>query len=83
VHNLPAAANTNVYCKYSSPYIICSNVGAFIYTNYRYFISGKAYFSSTLTSPLAAFGDLTIQSIVYDSNGNALGVSLFTALVTG
>lgn len=82
VHNLPAATGMTVFCSYASPYITCKNVGAFINTNYRYFISGKAYFSSATSSPLSAFGDVSILSVVKDSSGNTLNVNLFTSMTT-
>lgn len=73
-----------MYCSYTSPNIICQNVGAFINTNYRYFISGKAYFSNSLSSTLSLFGDVKIISVVKDSSGNTIsGVKLFNDLVTG
>ena len=82
VHNLPAATGKTVFCSYSGIYLTCQNVGAFINTNYRYFISGKAYFSSATSNPLSAFGDVSIISVVQDSNGNSLSVKLFTDMVT-
>lgn len=83
VHNLPAATGQTVFCSYSGIYLTCKNVGAFINTNYRYFISGKAYFSSSTSNPLSAFGDVSIMSVVTDNNGNSLNVNLFTSMVTG
>jgi hypothetical protein len=71
-HNLPAYSGSTVYCYYSSPNIICNNVGAFINTGYRYFISGKAFFSSSTSSPLATFGAVAITPVVYDNNGNLI-----------
>lgn len=84
VHNLPAASGKSVYCSYTSPSIICQNVGAFINTNFRYFISGKAYYSSSTPSTLTTFGDVQILSVVYDTSGNLLSsVSLFSNFVSG
>lgn len=49
----------------------------------RYFICGKAYYDSSTPSSLANFGDVTIESVVYDDSGNRVpGVVLFTPLVT-
>lgn len=84
VHNLPAASGLSVFCSYTAPNLICQNVGAFISLNYRYFISGKAYFSNSLGATLSAFGDVVILSVVSDSNGNSLpNVKLFNDLTTG
>lgn len=55
-------------------------MGAFIMTSYRYFISGKTFFSFGTASPITTFGDIYITPVVYDSNGNALGVTLYTPL---
>lgn len=63
--------------------MICENVGAFINTAYRYFISGKAYFDSGISSSISGFGDVEIVPIVYDSTGAELSVSLYTALSSG
>jgi len=52
-------------------------------TSYRYFISGKTFFSSTTTSPVTIFGDISILPIVYDSSGNSLSVTLYTPLAPG
>jgi hypothetical protein len=52
-------------------------------TSYRYFISGKTFFSSSTTSPITIFGDISIIPIVYDSAGNALSVTLYTPLAPG
>ena len=82
-HNLPAYNSTGVYCYYdtSNVWIACQNVGAFINTNYRYFISGKAYFSSTTTSPLTNFGQVTITPVAYSSSGTAIaGTVLYNTL---
>jgi hypothetical protein len=58
-------------------------VGSFYDTTMRYFICGKAYYDSTTASSLTNFGDVTIQSVVYDYSGNLInGVVLFTPLVT-
>lgn len=72
-HNLPAYEGLNVYCSYDTPtkYLICKNVGAFINTDYRYFISGKAYFS-TITGTVSNFGDLKILPIVEGVSGVVL-----------
>lgn len=51
-------------------------------TNYRYFISGKAYFDSTLGNSINGFGDVEIKPIVLNS-GTELPVSLHTSLVSG
>lgn len=84
VHNLPAASGLTVFCSYLWPTLTCQNVGAFINTNFRYFISGKAYFSNSLSSTLSSFGDVKILSVVKDSNGNLLpSVKLFSDLATG
>jgi hypothetical protein len=77
---LPAYSGTSVYCYYSSPKIICNNVGAFINTGYRYFISGKAFFSSSTASSLT-FGAVDITPVVYDNNGNLINTpKLYTSL---
>jgi len=47
-------------------------------TSYRYFISGKTFFSFGTVSPIANFGDITIFPVVYDSIGSALSVTLYT-----
>ncbi len=52
-------------------------------TSYRYFISGKTFFSFGTASPITKFGDIAINPVVYDSSGNALSVSLYTALAPG
>ena len=79
-HNLPAYSGSTVYCSYTSPNIICKNVGAFINTNYRYFISGKAFFSSGTASPLL-FGGVAIAPVVYDNNGVLIATpQLYTSL---
>ena len=59
VHNLPAYSGLSVFCYYLTTQIICKNVGAFINTGYRYWISGKAYFGST-TGSTVTFGGVTI-----------------------
>lgn len=85
-HNLPAYSNLNVYCSYDTAgfQIVCENVGPFINTNYRYFISGKAYYSSGVSSPVIKFGDVTILPVVFDSAGNQLSsVTLYNPLVSG
>lgn len=84
-HNLPAYSNLNVYCSYDTAgfQIVCENVGPFINTYYRYFISGKAYYSSGVTSPVYKFGDVTILPVVFDSAGNQLSsVTLYDPLVS-
>ena len=67
-HNLPAYTGQSVHCHYDSgtEYLHCENVGAFINTGYRYFISGKAYFDGTTGSSISGFGDVQIIPIVYD-----------------
>lgn len=50
--------------------LVCENVGAFINTNYRYFISGKAYFGGGTGSSLTTFGDVEIIPVVLDSSGS-------------
>lgn len=52
-------------------------------TSYRYFISGKTYFSFGTTSPITTFGDISINPVVYDSTGTALPVTLYTPLAPG
>ncbi len=52
-------------------------------TSYRYFISGKTFFSFGTSSPITTFGDIAINPIVYDSAGNSLTVSLYSALAPG
>lgn len=82
-HNLPTYQSTSVFCSYdtTNKQIVCTNVGPFISTAYRYFISGKACFASTTTTPLTTFGDVYILPVVYDSNGNLLTLaSLYTPL---
>ena len=48
---------------------MCDNVGPFINTDYRYFISGKAYFS-TNNANVAMFGDVKILPVEFDNDGN-------------
>lgn len=82
-HNLPAYSGTSVYCYYDTTnvYIVCKNVGAFININYRYFVSGKAFFTFGTASPIAAFGTISITPIVYDTSGaQILSPSLYTDL---
>jgi hypothetical protein len=80
--NLPSTSNSS-YCSYTYPTITCTNVGSFIDQTTRYFISGKAYYDSTTPTTLAGFGDVTIESVVYDDFGNLIsGVSLFSPLVS-
>jgi hypothetical protein len=71
VHNLPSTSNSS-YCSYTYPTITCTNVGSFIDQTTRYFISGKAYYDSTTPTTLAGFGDVTIESVVYDDFGNLI-----------
>ena len=84
-HNLPAYTGLKVYCHYDTgtKYLICENVGAFINTEYRYFISGKAFFSSG-SGTVSNFGDLKILPIVYDDDGNQLAdIQLYTDFASG
>jgi hypothetical protein len=56
-------------------------VGAFINTGFRYFISGKAFFSSSTVSPLTTFGAVSITPVAYDNNGNVIaGAQLYVSL---
>ena len=59
-HNLPAYSNMKVYCRFdtTSKKIICDNVGPFINIGYRYFISGKAYYSSGAGGSVSGFGNV-------------------------
>lgn len=59
-HNLPAYSNLKVYCHYEDPDLVCENVGPFIRTNHRYFVSGKAYYANGKSSPITTFGDIKI-----------------------
>jgi len=63
-HNFPAYSSQKVYCYYSTTKIICNNVGAFINTYSRYWISGKAFFSSGAGNSII-FGEISILPIVY------------------
>jgi hypothetical protein len=83
-HNLPAYSGLEVYCHYNTgtEKLICENVGPFINTAYRYFISGKVHFDSGASSSISDFGDVEIDPIVYDSDGAELPVSLYNALVS-
>jgi hypothetical protein len=85
VHNFPAYQGMTVFCHFETGpgRIECDNVGAFIMTSFRYFISGKTFFSFGTPSPITTFGDITITPIVYDSAANALGVTLYTPLNPG
>lgn len=67
-HNLPPYSDLEVYCHYNTvtEKLICENVGPFINTGYRYFISGKVYFDSGTASSISDFGDVEIDPIVYD-----------------
>lgn len=73
-HNLPAYTGASVYCYYdtTNKYIVCKNVGAFINTNYRYFISGKAFFGFGTTSPITTFGAVSISPVAYTSSGTQI-----------
>lgn len=73
-HNLPSYNGVAVYCYYdtSNLWISCENVGAFINTGYRYFISGKAYFDSGKTSPITNFGAVSITPIVFSNTGSQI-----------
>lgn len=84
-HNLPAYSGLKVYCHFDTgtKYLICENVGPFININYRYFISGKAYYNSASGSSVSGFGNVKVLPVVYDSAGNALAVSLYTDLNSG
>jgi hypothetical protein len=84
-HNLPQYQGLEVYCHYdtTNKKIICDNVGPFISTNYRYFISGKAFFSSATAPSLSTFGDVKITPVIYDSAGNMKNVKLYSPLVSG
>lgn len=70
-HNLPSYNNMQVYCYYDGSAINCLNVGAFINTNYRYFISGKAYFANSVVSPVT-FGAVSITPVVYSNSGTQI-----------
>jgi len=60
--------------------INCQNVGAFINTNYRYFISGKAYFASSILTSVT-FGGVSITPIVYSNTGvKILSPQLYSSL---
>ena len=81
-HNLPAYTGKTVYCSYdtTNKRIVCTNVGAFINTSYRYFISGKAFFAFGTSSPVT-FGGVSITPIVYSNAGTQIaGPQLYTAL---
>jgi len=60
---------------------VCRNVGAFINTSFRYFVSGKAFFDS-VTASSVAFGAVAITPIAYRSDGTTLiaGTQLYTSL---
>ena len=82
-HNLPAYTGTTVYCFYdtTNKRIQCNNVGAFINTSYRYFVSGKAFFDSATSSPIASFAAVAITPVVYNSAGTLIsGTVLYTSL---
>lgn len=56
-------------------------MGAFINTGYRYFISGKAYFSASTPNTLPNFGAVAINPIVYSNSGTQiLTPVLYTSL---
>lgn len=59
-HNLPAYSSLKVYCYYTTGtmYLTCDNVGPFININYRYFISGKVYYSSGAGASVTGFGNV-------------------------
>lgn len=82
---MPAYSGLKVYCVYdtTTKYLICYNVGPFINTGYRYFISGKAFYNSASGSSVSGFGNVQILPDVYDSAGNQLVVALYTALNSG
>lgn len=82
---MPTYSNLKVYCHFdtSAKYLICDNVGPFININYRYFISGKAYYSSTAGSSVSGFGNVQILPVVYNSAGTLLSVNLYAALNSG
>ena len=70
-HNLPAYTGQTVYCSYDTgnKRIVCKNVGAFINTAYRYFVSGKAFFDSTTAASISTFAGVSIFPVVYDNAG--------------
>ena len=72
-----------VYCYFLVNKIRCDNIGAFISSNYRYFISGKAFFNSSLSSSITTFGDIQVNPVVLDSGGSTLSVSLYTTFSAG
>jgi hypothetical protein len=73
-----------VYCFYTSAStgsIECDNVGPFIMTGFRYFISGKAFYLNQGTSSISNFGYTSILPVVYSSTGTLLSsVTLYTPL---
>jgi hypothetical protein len=78
-HNLPAYTGSTVYCYYdttnsTNKKIVCKNVGAFINTNYRYFVSGKAFFAYTSNSPspISNFATVSISPVAYTSTGTQI-----------
>ena len=73
-HNLPAYTGQTVYCYYdtANKRIVCKNVGAFINTSFRYFVSGKAYFDSATSSPITTFAGVSIVPIVYNDAGTQI-----------
>ena len=82
-HNLPAYSGKTVYCSFGSGKISCKNVGAFINTGFRYFVSGKAYFDSSVSSPISTFGAVDITPIVYDSSGIKINTPVLYVSLTG
>lgn len=71
---MPAYTGTTVHCSYDTTnlWIQCKNVGAFINTNYRYFVSGKAYFNSGTANSLPNFAKVAITPIVYSTTGTQI-----------
>ena len=80
-HNFPAYSSSTVYCYYNTTKIICKNVGAFINTNYRYWISGKAFYNS-VTAGSITFGGIEIFPLAYTNTGTLISNTLlYNALV--
>ena len=73
-HNLPAFTGQSVHCSYdtANKRLVCKNVGAFISTAFRYFVSGKAFFESATSSPVASFAAVSIAPVVYDDAGTQI-----------
>ena len=82
-HNLPPYSTKEVYCYFDAPKLKCKNVGPFIKTSFRYFVSGKAYYDNSVTGPLTTFGDVEIIPIVYDDSGSEVAVTLYTPFAAG